>query len=183
MESNNSTCDVAPTAQTAMGDEVNLLSPLLRRKSQVGSDGAITTTAMALGELLALVDDGITPLIRLANQPQGRATIASSIVELHGRLIGSKLLIGFIENDRDSPVVLGVLTGHANWSTTESHPQVEVDADGKRLFISAREELVLRCGKASITLTKAGKVLVDGTYVSVHSTGVHRIKGGSIELN
>jgi hypothetical protein len=47
----------------------------------------------------------------------------------------------------------------------------------------APEQLVLRCGKASITLTKAGKVLIEGSYVSSKSTGVNRIKGGSVQLN
>ena len=43
--------------------------------------------------------------------------------------------------------------------------------------------MVLRCGKASITLTKAGKVLIEGSYVLSRSTGVNRIKGGSVQLN
>jgi hypothetical protein len=42
---------------------------------------------------------------------------------------------------------------------------------------------VLQCGKASITLTKAGKVLIQGSYVSSRSTGVNRVKGGSVQLN
>jgi hypothetical protein len=42
---------------------------------------------------------------------------------------------------------------------------------------------VLRCGQASVTLTKAGKVLIRGTYVSSRSSGVNRIKGGSVQLN
>jgi hypothetical protein len=42
---------------------------------------------------------------------------------------------------------------------------------------------VLRCGKASITLTSAGKVLIRGTYVLSRSSGVNKIKGGSIQLN
>ena len=60
---------------------------------------------------------------------------------------------------------------------------MEVDADGQRLMITAKEQLILRCGKASITLTKAGKVLIQGTYVSNRSSGVMRVKGGSIQLN
>jgi len=60
---------------------------------------------------------------------------------------------------------------------------VEVDADGQRLFVTAKQQLVLRCGAASITLTKAGKVLIQGSYVSSRSSGVNRIKGGSIQLN
>jgi hypothetical protein len=60
---------------------------------------------------------------------------------------------------------------------------VEVDTDGERLLVTAKEQLVLRCGKATITLTKAGKVLIQGTYVSSRSSGVNRIKGGSVQLN
>jgi hypothetical protein len=60
---------------------------------------------------------------------------------------------------------------------------VEVERDGERMIVSAKTQLVLRCGKASITLTQAGKVLIEGTYVSSRSTGVNRLKGGSIHLN
>jgi hypothetical protein len=42
---------------------------------------------------------------------------------------------------------------------------------------------VLRCGKTSITRTKAGKVVIEGTYLSNKSTRANRIKGGSIQLN
>jgi hypothetical protein len=49
--------------------------------------------------------------------------------------------------------------------------------------VDAKEELTLRCGKASITLTRAGKVIVQGTYVLHKSSGVMRIKGGSVQLN
>ncbi len=60
---------------------------------------------------------------------------------------------------------MGVLRGSAGWPLDEQPGQVEVDADGERLLVSAKEQLVLRCGKASITLTKAGKVLIEGSYL------------------
>jgi hypothetical protein len=49
--------------------------------------------------------------------------------------------------------------------------------------VTAGSQLVLRCGKASITLTAAGKVLIEGAYVSSRSSGALRLKGGSIQLN
>ncbi len=55
--------------------------------------------------------------------------------------------------------------------------------DGERLEFSAEREIVLRCGKASITLTRAGKVIIRGAYLSSRSTGVNRIKGGSVQIN
>jgi hypothetical protein len=60
---------------------------------------------------------------------------------------------------------------------------VELENDGERLIVTAKTQLVLRCGKASITLTNAGKVLIEGAYVSSRSTGVNRINGGSVQLN
>jgi hypothetical protein len=69
------------------------------------------------------------------------------------------------------------------WPLADRVDQVEVDADGERMIVSAKEQVVLRCGKASITLTKAGKVLIQGSYVLSRSSGVNRIKGGSVQLN
>ena len=42
---------------------------------------------------------------------------------------------------------------------------MEVDGDGERVVMTAREQLVLRCVQASITGTKSGKVLVRGAYL------------------
>jgi hypothetical protein len=61
--------------------------------------------------------------------------------------------------------------------------QVEADSEGRRVVVTAKEQLVLRCGKASITLTSAGKLIIQGAYVSSRSTGVLRIKGGSVQIN
>jgi len=55
--------------------------------------------------------------------------------------------------------------------------------DGKRVVLEGREEVVLKCGEASITLTKAGKILICGKYLLNRSTGVNRIMGGSVQVN
>ncbi|NNK98434.1 MAG: hypothetical protein HKO88_05245, partial [Xanthomonadales bacterium] len=60
---------------------------------------------------------------------------------------------------------------------------VNVKVDGETVTLSADKEIVLRCGKSSITLTRAGKVIIKGAYLTNHSTGVNRIKGGSVQIN
>jgi hypothetical protein len=66
----------------------------------------------------------------------------------------------------------------------ESHPKpLEVKLDGQSVILEAEQELVLRCGKSSITLTRAGKVLMRGAYLLSRSSGVNRIKGGSVQIN
>jgi hypothetical protein len=49
--------------------------------------------------------------------------------------------------------------------------------------LTAQEEVTIRCGEASITLTRAGKVLIKGSYLLSKSTGPNRVKGGSVQLN
>ena len=84
------------------------------------------------------------------------------------------LLIGFIQNPLDVMIS----------ATDASGDRVaETKVDGERVVLKADHEIVLQCGKASITLTRAGKVLLRGAYVSSRSSGVNRIKGGSVQIN
>ena len=94
-----------------------------------------------------------------------------------------KQLLAFEGADPSRPIVLGVLRGQDGWPLAEKPEEVQVEADGEHFTVSAKQQLVLRCGKASITLTSAGKVLIEGAYVSSRSTGVNRVKGGSVQLN
>jgi hypothetical protein len=41
----------------------------------------------------------------------------------------------------------------------------------------------LRCGEASISLSRDGKVVIRGRHIVSHASGVNRIRGGSVELN
>lgn len=60
---------------------------------------------------------------------------------------------------------------------------VEAVVDGRRVVIDAADEIVIRCGKASITLRRNGRIVVRGTYVETDSEGLNRIKGGAIKIN
>lgn len=136
-----------------------------------------------IGTLVGFVDNGCTPLVVYSGQPGSAALPARATLDLHGAHIGREMVLMFEHGEPRRPVVMGCLTHKEPWPLTERPGQVEVDADGERLVVSAKDELVLRCGKASITLTKAGKVLIQGAYVSSRSSGVNRIKGGSVQLN
>jgi hypothetical protein len=53
----------------------------------------------------------------------------------------------------------------------------------EEVLVSAAKQLTLRCGESSITLTAAGKIIIRGKYIVSRSSGVHRIKGGSVQIN
>jgi hypothetical protein len=139
--------------------------------------------SVVLGELIAIVDDGCTPLVRYAGQPGSAAVRARTVVDLHGLHVGRQVTLVFEGGDAGRPIVAGVIRRPDAWPPADELAQVEVEADGERLVIGAREQLVLRCGKASITLTKAGKVLIQGSYVCSRATGANRVKGGSVQIN
>jgi Domain of unknown function (DUF6484) len=177
--------DSTLAAEAVEHSDASLLSPLLRGavSPSHGNDAAAVIQGVVIGELLALSADGATPLVRYPGQSGSGAVRARSSVDLHGPHIGSSVVLLFEHGDADRPVVVGVLRGAPGWPLEEKPAVVEVDADGERMVVNARQQLVLRCGKASITLTKAGKVLIEGSYLLSRSTGVNRIKGGSVQLN
>jgi hypothetical protein len=141
-----------------------------------------TLPAVTIGELLAIADDGKSPLVIYSGQPGTAALRARTVLDLHGAHIGQSVVLQFEGGDPTLPIVMGVLRQTDN-QPLEASGNVQVDADGVRMVVSAKEQMVLQCGKASITLTKAGKVLIQGSYVSSRSTGVNRVKGGSVQLN
>jgi hypothetical protein len=99
------------------------------------------------------------------------------------------VLLLFEEGDPGRPIVVGLLRDQlpreAAAPDTEPAVQgpVEVEADGRRVEVEAADELVLRCGQASIVLRRNGRVVIRGTYVETRAKGVNRIKGGSVLIN
>jgi len=51
------------------------------------------------------------------------------------------------------------------------------------VVLEAEQEVVLRCGDASITLRRDGKVVLRGAYVETRAKGLNRIRGGSVKIN
>lgn len=155
------------------------------RYVQATMSGETRTTRLhgiVIGVLVGFKDEGRTPLVIYPGQLGAAAFAAHTITDIHGSHIGRQVVLMFDQGDPRRPIVMGALRTQEGWPI-EQPSQVEVDVDGERMIISAKEQLVLRCGRASITLTKAGKILINGAYVSSRSSGVNRIKGGSVQLN
>lgn len=138
---------------------------------------------MRIGELMALANEGTMAIIQDSSQLGYVMIRARTVVDLHADHIGRQVLLAVVPGQPEQHVVLGVLRGGDQPVAVHASEQVSLEADGKRFVVHAKQQLVLRCGKASITLTKAGKVLIDGTYVLSRSTGANRVKGASVQLN
>lgn len=114
--------------------------------------------------------------------------LARSTIKLKKKDIGRETTLMFEGGNYQKPVIIGMIetperrkiAGHV---TTEKEKAIDATIDGERLVLNAKKEIVLRCGKGSITITRAGKVLIRGTYILNRSSGVNRIKGGSVQIN
>jgi uncharacterized protein DUF6484 len=98
------------------------------------------------------------------------------------------IVVGLVAPDPGASL-LGALLAPASAADPVAHvpaartAPVEARVDGKRVVVEGQEEVVLKCGEASITLKRDGKVILRGAYVETHARGVNRIKGGSVKIN
>lgn len=165
--------------QQADGDPFR---PLVAGRAAMTTAWPAAAGGVIVGELVGITDDGHTPLVIYPGQADTAAIPARSILDLHGAHVGRQVVLAFDGADPARPIVLGVVE-RQDARRIEAPGQVEVERDGTRLIVEAKDQLVLRCGKASITLTRTGKVLIQGAYVSNRSSGVLRLRGGSVNIN
>lgn len=162
---------------------------------------------VAPGEVIIGVLTGINeqghPMVNFQEAITDTPVIALSTVALNQQQIGRQVALLFAEGNPEKPVVMGLIhsaldamienfempvedenTQEESLDNTVEKTQIDVAyLDGKRVVLEGKEEIVLKCGDASITLTKAGKILIRGKYLQSRSTGVNRILGGSVQVN
>lgn len=83
----------------------------------------------------------------------------------------------FERGDASLPLLVGLV---APTPTTTARV---ASVDGKRVVLTGEEEIELRCGEASISLKKNGRLVIRGAYVETRAKGTNRIKGGSVQIN
>jgi hypothetical protein len=108
---------------------------------------------------------------------------ARTTVTLLREHIGVDLVVLFDGDDLRRPIVIGILQQARVGAPAEPSQLVSAQIDDQRLVLTAEREIVLRCGDASITLTRAGKVLIKGAYILSRSSGYNKIKGAAVDIN
>ena len=156
-------------SETANDDQIALATP-----SRV--DGVV------IG-ILAGFDQEHRPLVVFPENPNDESIIARATTPLTNDDIGKEIALLFENGDPNAPMIIGRVRHTKEAEIKTDTPLQSVTVDGERMLIEAKEEIVLKCGKASITLTKAGKIILRGAYLLSRSSGVNRIKGGSVQIN
>jgi hypothetical protein len=55
--------------------------------------------------------------------------------------------------------------------------------DRRQVIVDADEELIVRCGEASITFRKSGQILIKGLDIVSTARKRNRVRGGSVQIN
>jgi hypothetical protein len=139
--------------------------------------GLETGWEVVVGTIVA-VTSSAEALVEVARINSSAAMKARTVVSLSENEVGLQAVLAFEDGDITKPIILGLIKSAENRGG-----KVAVRADGDRFFVSAEREIELRCGEASITLTRAGKVLIKGEYVLSRAKGLNRIKGAAVSIN
>lgn len=139
---------------------------------------------VVIGRITGFADDG-SPFVDFPGNPR-HAPLAALSGGVVGRdRVGHEAALLFVAGDPLRPLIVGLIH-HPEPEPREGEPrsaEIEARLDGGRVLLTAEREIELRCGKASLVLTRAGKVLIRGAYLLSRSSGVNRIKGGSVQIN
>ena len=155
--------------------------------------GDVKLDGVVIGMVMDVTKDGIQ--VVFPGNPSEEAIPARATVPLSTRDIGAEVALIFEQGNPGAPIIMGRLLrpgdgmddpddGTTELDMAPAPMRVSVDDQAEEIVdITGKEQVVIRCGRASITLTKAGKILLRGAYISSRSSGANRIKGGSIHLN
>lgn len=123
---------------------------------------------------------------------------ARAIVDVSESDIGCEVALMFEGGNPSRPIIMGIVRTFAPVVSSAEAPKLPVidspsiskgqiplsiSVDGDAVVFAAEREIVLRCGKASISLTRDGHVVLRGEYILSRAVGVNRIKGGSVQIN
>jgi hypothetical protein len=172
-----------PSQDTASGQE--MMQAVLSKPSQVGKvdiSASDHINGIVIGTLSEAGENG-QPMVHFQGIPSDAPLPAISTQDMTDQVPGREVALSFIEGNPTRPVILGLIQKAEIKEHIKTEQHVDVRLDGEKLTLTADREITLKCGKSSITLTRAGKIIVKGAYLSNYSTGVNRIKGGSVQIN
>jgi hypothetical protein len=158
---------------------------LLSRKPVAFPQHSMATAGAAVTARFHGFDLDDRPQVSGLAQLPGEVVGARTTVPLRRAMVGADVVVLYEQGDPHKPIIVGVLQDFRSPVGDEAQPrqQVSIQADDERFVVSAEREIVLRCGDASITLTRAGKVIIKGNYILSRSTGYNKIKGAAIDIN
>lgn len=188
---------------TAFDSEIPEQSPV----PVSGGVQGVPADEILIGRLEGIDEQG-QPLVSFGIGESVGPLQAIATVSVTPQHIGRQVGLLFAKNNTNSPVLIGYIHSplHSLLDNIEIADTPDVDEavfdgaevvadgisknqnndvliDGNRVVLEGKDEVVLKCGDASISLNKNGKIAIRGKYLLNRSSGVNRIMGGSVQVN
>ena len=151
-----------------------------KSKQLINTKNEVSQGSVVIGALVG-VDEKNQPIIVYPGNPVESGVIAKSTTLFTADDVGCDVAMLFENGDKTKPLIIGKII-QSN-SDSKKNSMFDIKLDEEEITLSAKKQITLNCGKSSITLTKAGKIIIRGEYVLTRSSGVNRIKGGSVQIN
>lgn len=133
-------------------------------------DGRYPATVAVAG-----FDSDGAPLLRIPGLPhpvRGRSAVALD------RKSCGKMAVAMAEGgDWNAPILIGIIL-ESGTSAKAATARLE-----KRIAFEAEGEIVLRCGRSSLSMTRDGDIVIRGVNLLSRAAAVNKIKGGAVHLN
>jgi len=169
--------------------ETKMNQEMLELLSAEGGDGA-KDGAVSIGYIVEVSPGGHVSVDFPGNTlgPLAARSIVPMVELSRRRGNGQPIVLAFENGDRALPIIMGVVQESSVRDTeammrADSSAELEVVVDRKRIVIEAEREIVLRCGKGSIVLSRNGKIVIKGTNLASRASGQNKIKGSSVGIN
>lgn len=192
-------------------ERVSVLDSAIEAENADVTLPALGAGEVLLGRLESIDETG-NAVVSVPHIPLFQQCIALTTIPVLPQHIGRQVALMFTQGVEPKPIIIGLVYSPlqqvlesviANTSNNGDIDEVvfaeplgfsperernnssenSIYMDGKQLIMEGHEEIVLRCGEASITLSRNGKISIRGKYLLSRASGVNRILGGSVQVN
>jgi hypothetical protein len=144
---------------------------------------------------LAGTDATGRPLVRLDEHDPVASpalVLSTAAAEILAAEPGAAVLAVIPGGKNATPVILGLVAGSparaaapvpAPASVRLGRGRREARLDGQQVVLEAEREIVLKCGRSSLTLRRDGEVVLRGVRVLSRAAQTNRIRGASVQIN
>ncbi|PUA26874.1 MAG: hypothetical protein B0W54_20845 [Cellvibrio sp. 79] len=190
---------------------MSILDSTIEAENADVSLAALGAGEILLGRLES-IDEAGNAVISVPHMPLFQQCVAMTTIAVLPQHIGRQVALMFTQGVEPKPIIIGLIYSPlqqvldsviANTCDNSEIDEVvfaesvgtniegnrggtsenSIYMDGKQLIMEGHEEVVLRCGEASITLSRNGKISIRGKYLLSRASGVNRILGGSVQVN
>lgn len=156
----------------------------------LGAEQLPQRTAELTVGTIANVDRNQCVWVDYDDNPYGIPLVAICAASVTMADVGRDVVLAFAQGDPGQPILLGLLRRNLIKNQTEPGASVhavelirETGNETPHVHLEAAEAVTLKCGQASLTLNRDGRVIVRGTNVATYADGTLRLRGAVVELN